>query len=632
MLALSVGIHWGPATMLDGLRPRSTTAEGEHAQASVFGPNCDSLTWNRDHQPRDEMSARALGRPVAARPRVTSVAANAVSGGPFLISTRPPGRIQLGLARLVTGILLVTFLVTVAFRDTQLVRLDAFVPVANAVTGLNDLLTAVLLYAQFSVTRVRALLVLASGFLFKALILVPHALTFPGVFTTNGLLGAQSQSGVWLFPLQQMGFVLCAVAYTILRAREQHAPSGDDPVFLRIAATIATTVGVAVIATWLLIAEGSHLPRLVAADAVHLSEGFRRVIVPLALLMALGSVVVLRRRPTSMIDLWLHVAVWSFLFEALLTTVTPSRFSLIFYVNRGMGMLSSAFVLLVLLSESLMLHRRLVLTTTAREQEREGHRTAMDVMVGSLAHELRQPLAAIQMNGQAGALLLSGRPGDVDEARAAFREIGASVERANDIIDSVRTMFAHSPHDRVALEANDLVREVVDIMRPELEAYRVVLDLDLSPKLPVIRGHRGQLTQVLMNGVKNGVESLVTVSDRERRLRVRTVPLGPDGVAIRIEDSGRGLDPLARDRVFEPFYSTKPRGMGLGLAICRSIIEGHEGTLSLLSGSPHGAVFQVELPARATGDQSRDVPPGVGARGSISPTATPRPTQTSHRV
>ena len=577
------------------------------------------------------MTARALGRSAAQR-QVTSAAAHAVSSEPFLISTRPPGRGQLGLARLVTGILFGAFLVTAAFRDTQLVRLDAFVPVANSATGLNDLLTAVLLYAQFSLTRARALLVLASGFLFKALILVPHAATFPGVFATNGLLGAQSQSGVWLFPLQQMGFVLCAIAYTILRDREQRAPAGDDPVLLRIAATVATTVGVAVIATWILFAAGSHLPRLVAEDAVHLSEGFRRVVVPLDLAMALGSLVVLRRRPTSMIDLWLHVAVWSFLFEALLSTVAPSRFSLIFYVNRGMGMLSSAFVMLVLLSESAMLHRQLVRTMTAREQEREGHRTALDVMVGSLAHELRQPLAAILVNGHAGTGLLSQTPADVDEARAAFSDISKSVRRANEIIDSVRTMFAHSPGDRVTLDANDLVREAVDSMRFEVEAYHVVLQLDLSPALPTIRGHRGQLTQVLMNGVKNGIESLATISDRERLLRVRTLPLEPDGIAIRIEDSGHGLDPVAQDRVFEPFYSTKPRSMGLGLAICQSIIEGHDGALSLLPGSPHGAVFEVELPALATVDQSRDEPPDAGALGSISSTAHPRPSQTASSV
>jgi len=544
---------------------------------------------------------------------VSSVAANAETSGPFLISTRPPGKIQLALARVVTGVLFGAFLVTLAFRDTQLVRLDAFIPVANAVTGLNDLLTALLLYAQFSLTRARALLVLASGFLFKTLILVPHALTFPGVFSTIGLLGPQLQSTTWLFPLQQTGFVLGALAYTNLRDREQPAPSIDDPVRLRIAATVAATVGLAVIATWLLIAEGSHLPSLVAADAVHVSEGFRRVVVPLALVMTLGSLVVLRRRPTSMIDLWLHVAVWSFLFEVLLTAVSPGRFSLIFYVNRGMGMLSSSFVLLVLLSESSVLHRQLVRAMAAREQEREGHRTAMDVLVGSLAHELRQPLTAILMDGRAGIVLLSKTPVDVDEARAAFTDIGTSARRAKDIIDSVRTVFAHSPGDRVTLDANGLVREAVEMLRIELDAAHVVLDLDLSPELPTIRGHHGQLMQVLVNGVKNGVESLAAISDRVRELRIRTVPLETDGVAIRIEDSGRGLDPVARDRIFEPFYSTKPRGMGLGLAICQSIIEGHDGTLSLLPGSPHGAVFEVELPALPTVDQSREVRAAEGA-------------------
>jgi len=330
-----------------------------------------------------------------------------------------------------------------------------------------------------------------------------------------------------------------------------------------------------------------------------------------------------------MIDLWLHVAIWSFLFEALLIPLSPGRFSLVFYSNRVMGMVSSAFVLVVLLSESSMLHRQLVLAMSARAQEREGHRTAMDVMVGSLAHELRQPLAAILVNGHAGTVLLSTTPGDVDEARAAFRDIGKSVRRANDIIDSVRTMFAHSPGDRVALDANDLVREAVDIMRLELEAYHVVLDLDLSPELPTIRGHRGQLMQVVMNGMKNGVESLATISDRVRQLRIRTVMVEPDGVAIRIEDSGCGLDPVARDRVFEPFVSTKPRGMGLGLSICKSIIEGHDGTLLLLPGSPHGAVFEVELPTLASLDQTRDARHQADALASITSTTLPRPTQAS---
>jgi C4-dicarboxylate-specific signal transduction histidine kinase len=140
------------------------------------------------------------------------------------------------------------------------------------------------------------------------------------------------------------------------------------------------------------------------------------------------------------------------------------------------------------------------------------------------------------------------------------------------------------------------------------------------------------LMQVLMNGVKNGVESLATISDRVRQLRIRTVPLEPDAVAIRIEDSGCGLDPVMGDRVFEPFVSTKPRGMGLGLSICKSIIEGHDGALSLLPGSPCGAIFEVELPALDPVGVPRDLRPSSGASGTVVSAETARPSQTSVSV
>jgi signal transduction histidine kinase len=129
--------------------------------------------------------------------------------------------------------------------------------------------------------------------------------------------------------------------------------------------------------------------------------------------------------------------------------------------------------------------------------------------------------------------------------------------------------------------------------------------------------------------VKNGVESLATISDRARRLRVRTMSVEPDGVVIRIEDFGRGLDPLARDRVFEPFYSTKRNGMGLGLAICKSIVERHDGTLSLLPGSAHGAVFELELPALASLAPPQDVRRISGALRRMSSTGMPRPIRAS---
>jgi signal transduction histidine kinase len=299
-----------------------------------------------------------------------------------------------------------------------------------------------------------------------------------------------------------------------------------------------------------------------------------------------------------MIDLWLKVAVWAWLLETALVVVIESRFSLIFYVARTMAIVSSCFVLAAFFFESLILHRRLVTTLVAREQEREGHRTSIDIVVGTLAHELRQPLASILLNERAGTILLSQGHGASGEVAEIFTEIRASVVRSNEIISSVRTMFAATAGNRGAVDVNVLLRDTVNLMRLELELHRISLQMDLSPNLPAVMGHRGQLIEVMLNALKNAIESLVEVAE-ERRIRIQSVSLDPRSVTINIEDSGMGLDPGLRTQVFEPFFSTKPRGMGLGLSICQSIVSNHRGTLSLLPASPRGAVFRVELPSAA---------------------------------
>ena len=516
-------------------------------------------------------------------------------GGPFLISTLPPSRRQQLIARVLAILLLTAFLATVAFQHLQLQRYDAFVPIASTIVCLNDGITATLLYVQFSITRHRALLVLASGFLFKALMMVPHALSFPGAFGPAGEIGARLQTTAYLFETQHLVFLLTAVAYTFFRDRQEEAPATDRSVAVPIvAAALAVTSGVLFV-MWLFTLGADALPSIMA-DQIRTTAGYQRIGPRLFLIEIVASLFVFRRRSTSMIDLWLKVAMWSWLLETFLAVIVHGRFSLVFYVSRTLGVVSSSFVLLVFFSESLILHRRLVTTLIGREHEREGHRTAIDIVVGTLAHELRQPLMSILLNEQAGAKLLASGPKASEEVPAVFDDIRASVVRANEIIDSVRTMFAASAGDRGLVDANVLVRDAVELTRLEFEAHRVSVRLDLSPRLPAIRGHRGQLLEVLLNGLKNAIESLVDVSGHERTLQIRTTLLEPHGVAIHIEDSGAGLDPRARSRAFDPFFSTKPRGMGLGLSICRSIVTAHGGALSLLPNEPNGAVLRVELP------------------------------------
>jgi len=487
------------------------------------------------------------------------------------------------------------FLCTFWFRALQLQRYDAFVPIANTFVCLNDMITAALLYLQYSITRRRELLVLASGFLFKALTMIPHALTFPGAFAPDGLLGAQVQTTAFLYMTQHLLFLLSAVAYTLLRDREEDAPAASGSPVLPIGIAAGAVVVGVLLMTWVFIAGANLLPPMLA-DPMHTSAGYERVGWWLLLLEALASIVVFGRPATSIIDLWLKVAMCGWLFETLLTIIVRTRFSLVFYVSRTLGVVSSTFVLLAFLSESFMLHRRLITTLVAREQEREGQRTAIDIVVGTLAHELRQPLTSILLDGQAGRKLLAMGPGASEEIPGVFDDIRASAVRANEVIDSVRTMFAASAGDRGSIDINALVRDAADLTRYELEAHSVTLALDLAPNLPEITGHRGQLLEVMLNGVKNAIESLNGISDRQRELRIRTRHLDSHGVAITIEDSGIGLDPRTRSRAFDPFFSTKPRGMGLGLSICESIVSAHGGALSLRPLSPFGAVLHVELP------------------------------------
>jgi len=550
--------------------------------------------------------------------------------GPFLISTLPPGPRQRWIARALVIVLAAAFLGTVAYRDVQLQRYDAFVPIANTIICLNDVITAALLYAQFSVTRSRALLALASGFLFKSLTMIPHALTFPGAFAPSGLLGARVQTTAWLYMTQHLVFVLSAVAYTLLRERRTESSDDDGSAAISIGVAVGGVSASIAAVTWLFIVGTDLLPPIMA-DSIHTTAVFHEFGTQLLLLEAVVSIVVFRRRATSMIDLWLKVAMCSWLIETFFQVIIRSRFSLVFYVSRSMGVVSSSFVLIVFLSESLMLHRRLVLAVLGREQEREGHRTAIEIVVGALAHELRQPLTAILLNEKACARLLSTSPQSPEDVSASLDDIRDSALRAGEIIDSVRTMFdAPGAQSRAAVDGNALVREAVELMRLDLEAHHVSVEFDLAPQALSIRAHRGQLLEVLLNGLKNAIESLATITGRRRDIGVRTLPLGANGIAITIEDSGAGVDIRVRRRVFEPFYTTKPQGMGLGLSICESIVSAHGGALTLEPGSPHGATLRIELPGSWESDVAMlerprpCVPASEGARSEV-PSNAARP-------
>jgi PAS domain S-box-containing protein len=223
-------------------------------------------------------------------------------------------------------------------------------------------------------------------------------------------------------------------------------------------------------------------------------------------------------------------------------------------------------------------------------------RTTLAAMSAAIAHEIRQPLGAIVTNANAGLRWLDRTVPDLDEVRESLKHIAADGHRASEVIQSVRAMFAKGDHAGNILDTNDLIRETIAIAHGELEAAKVDVQLELAGHLPLISAHRGQLQQVVLNIITNAADSMRTIDDRPRVLRVKSMASEPKGVAVSVQDSGAGIDPKNIDRIFDAFFTTKTNGMGMGLAICRSIIEAHGGNLSVSQGVPHGSVFHIVLP------------------------------------
>jgi signal transduction histidine kinase len=219
----------------------------------------------------------------------------------------------------------------------------------------------------------------------------------------------------------------------------------------------------------------------------------------------------------------------------------------------------------------------------------------------SIAHEINQPLAAIVANGNAVTRFLETATPDLEEVRTALKSIVDDGYRAGQVIRNVRAMFRKDRQEEGPVDLNDLIRQTLVLLRNELRSKSVTVRTELADGLPHIEGNRIQLQQVLLNLVINAVEAMEQVTERDRVLHVTSRNHDPAGVTIIVEDSGPGVDPKIMERIFEPFYSTKSHGMGMGLSICRSIIEAHGGRLSASPADPHGLAMRIVLPTETGG-------------------------------
>ena len=232
------------------------------------------------------------------------------------------------------------------------------------------------------------------------------------------------------------------------------------------------------------------------------------------------------------------------------------------------------------------------------ERERDNKLVNLEAALAAIAHEMRQPLMAIVTNGSAGRHFLESVPPDIAQAKEIMEEVVKDSFRADGVLNNLRALFRSGDQARRPIDLNGLVSKVLKLLHGELKAHGITVRMQLASELPIIFGHDGQLQEVILNLVQNSIDAMETVTARNRSLRVKTERHGQEAVAVSVEDSGPGIDSQKIAGMFDAFVTTKAKGMGLGLAISKMIIERHGGHLTASSDGKNGALFQIVLPIK----------------------------------
>jgi signal transduction histidine kinase len=303
----------------------------------------------------------------------------------------------------------------------------------------------------------------------------------------------------------------------------------------------------------------------------------------------------IRRR--SVLDLWLMVVMCAYLTEFILISFpVPLRFSVGWYVARFCGFLSGSLVLFVLLYEITTLYARLLRAVFAQRREREARLVTGDAVAATIAHEIKQPLSGMITNADACFRWLDRATPDLNEAKSALKQIATDGHRTAAVIESIRAIFKKDATNRTSLDVNDLIGEAVALTHSDLQRHQIEVQVEPDAQVPQVRGDRIQLQQMLLNLITNAIDSMAA-KDGARVLCVRSEVHDSRGVKVSVADTGTGIGSQDLERIFSPLFTTKSGGMGMGLSICRSIIEAHDGRLWVAPNKPEGAVFWFMLPA-----------------------------------
>jgi len=512
----------------------------------------------------------------------------------FLLSSLPPSGAQRRLALAVVAAMLLTFfLASGPLSRVALPHVPAFVPAYTMALVFSDLITAILLFSQFSIFRTRALLVISSGYLFTALMPIPWLLMFPGVFVPDGFLIGGLQSRAYIYFFWHAGFPVFVMLYVLLKdaGASRRYWRGTTPAAIALSVGATTAV---VAALGLFFALGDSLLPQVERDPLRFSALWLYFAVPMVSLITLALLMLwIRRR--SMLDLWLMVVMCASVLEIWLSYFPVATvYGFGWYISRIFGLLSASLVLFVLLFEITTLYGRLLGAVRAQRREREVRLVTGDAVAANIAHEVNQPLSGMIASAEGGFRWLDRATPDLDQAKSAFTHIIAAGHRAGEVIAGIRGNFRRDPRHRALLGVNDVIEEALALTSRDLQDRRILVRFEPGAQLPEVTGDRIQLQQVLVNLINNAIDSMAA-QEEPRILDLRSEVQDHDGVVVSVADTGPGIGAEDIGRIFTPLFTTKSEGMGMGLAICRQIIEAHAGRLWYSPNTPRGAVFRFKL-------------------------------------
>jgi two-component system sensor histidine kinase/response regulator len=549
-----------------------------------------------------------------------------IRNGEFL-STAAVGPREWRLCLAIIGVSALVFLACVPFVRVPLPESPAFVAAYNAISTCNDFTTAIILFGHFNFLRSRALLLLASGYLFAALISVIQLITFPGAFGSAGLLGATPQTALWLCIFWHGGFPLIVIFYALF-----HTNSREISMVPRfaIAAAVIGAVGV-VLVCWFVATRGTgssgFLPPLLDADGF---TPWQRIINLIDIILVIAAFVMLSTRsPPTLLNLWLMVVmVYWFCDITLSSYLNGGRYDFGFYAGRIYGAFAASFVLAVVVLENGRLYRRLAaaashlkehatellqtnetlqseITNRQRVEEdlrraqaelaRVSRMNSMGELTSSLADEVNHPIGAIMINAETCRRWLSDETPNVERARAIADRIVEDGSRASRTVARMRQLFDKGGPLRDIVDVNDVIREMTVLLGGEAARYGVSIRTEQVEKPSPVTGDRTQLMQVLMHLMINAIEAMKEKDDG-RDLLIRSQEREDGRVTVSVSDTGVGLPRLPPDQIFKAFFTTKPSSIGIGLSISRSIVEDHGGHLWAATNLSGGADFSFSLP------------------------------------